>query len=135
MIYNGLKDIVKDKKYYKNFDNSLTIGVCEMEIQEQIKWINALIQHKNIKAFYNSSLWIQVRDEALERDNYECQKCKAKGLYNKAQCVHHKKHVRKHPELALTLGNTVSLCNSCHDEEHPEKLKHKPKQQLNIEKW
>ena len=102
---------------------------------ELVHWINALIQHHNIKAFYNSVLWEHVRVESLKRDKYECQKCKVKGLYNKAQCVHHEKHVRKHPELALSLDNTTSLCNSCHDEEHPEKLKHQPKPQLNEERW
>lgn len=106
-----------------------------MEITELMHWINSLIKHHNIKAFYNSSLWEHVRLEALKRDKNECQKCKARGGYSKAQCVHHKKHVRKYPELALDLDNTTSLCNSCHDEEHPEKFKNKPKPQLNIERW
>lgn len=106
-----------------------------MDTQELVEWINKLIHHHNIKAFYNSSLWEHKREEALDRDNNECQKCKDKGLYGKAQCVHHKEHVRKRPELALTLKNLISLCNSCHDVEHPEKLRNKPKPQLNVERW
>lgn len=106
-----------------------------MDTVELTQWINKLIQYHNIKAFYNNAAWEHVRAEALDRDNNECQKCKSKGLYSKAQCVHHKKHVRKHPELALTLDNIISLCNSCHDEEHPEKFNNKPKPQLNEEKW
>lgn len=102
---------------------------------ELVNWIRTLIQHNNIKAFYNSALWKHVRNEALERDNNECQKCKARGLYSDAECVHHKEHVRKRPELALTLDNLISLCNSCHDEEHPEKLRRKRKSQLNEERW
>lgn len=102
---------------------------------ELVQWIEALIQHKNIKAFYNSGLWLSKRAEALERDNNECQKCKERGLFSPANCVHHKKHVKLHPELALDLKNLTSLCNSCHDEEHPEKLKNKLKPQLNIERW
>lgn len=106
-----------------------------MEGTELAQWINKLISYHNIKAFYNSGLWEHVRAEALERDNNECQKCKAKGLYSKAQCVHHKQHVRKRPDLSLTLDNTISLCNSCHDKEHPEKFNNKPKEQLNEERW
>lgn len=106
-----------------------------MKTTELVHWIKSLIQHNNIKAFYNSGLWEEVRSKALERDNNECQKCKAKGLYGQAQCVHHKEHVKKRPDLALTLSNLISLCNSCHDEEHPEKLRHKIKPMLNEEKW
>ncbi|QNU66926.1 HNH endonuclease [Ruminiclostridium herbifermentans] len=106
-----------------------------MTTPDLVHWINKLIENNNIKAFYNSKLWEQIRDEALKRDNNECQKCKTKGLFRAAQCVHHIKHVRKHPELALSLDNTISLCNSCHDEEHPEKLNNKSKPQLNEERW
>ncbi|MGJ8756257.1 HNH endonuclease [Clostridium botulinum] len=106
-----------------------------MTTTELVEWIRKLIQYKNIKAFYNSSHWLSKRAKALERDNNECQKCKVKGLYSEAQCVHHKEHVRKCPELALTLSNLISLCNSCHDEEHPEKFNNKPKPQLNEERW
>ncbi len=106
-----------------------------METLQIAEWINKLIQYHNIKAFYNNVLWECVRAEALERDNNECQKCKSNGTYSKAQCVHHKEHVRKRPDLALTLDNLISLCNSCHDEEHPEKFNNKPKPQLNQERW
>lgn len=106
-----------------------------MDVSETTKWIINLIKYNNIKAFYNSSLWLNKRYDALKRDNNECQKCKAKGLFNPADCVHHKKHAKQHPELALDLDNLISLCNSCHDEEHPEKLRHKQKPQLNEERW
>lgn len=106
-----------------------------MEVTELVNWIRALIQHKNIKAFYNSALWLGKRSKALERDNNECQKCKAKGLYSKADCVHHKEHLRDRPDLALTDSNLISLCNSCHNEEHPEKFNNKPKPLLNEERW
>lgn len=106
-----------------------------MTESELYQWICSLIKNNNIKAFYNSSLWLCKRTEALNRDNNECQKCKTKGLFTPADCVHHKKHVRKYPHLALELDNLTSLCNSCHDEEHPEKLKKSFKPQLNIERW
>ncbi len=108
-----------------------------MDNIELVQWILRLIEHNNIKAFYNSCYWLCKRAEALERDNNECQKCKAKGIFTSANCVHHKKHVKKYPSLALELDNLISLCNSCHDEEHPEKLKRyaSTKKFINEERW
>jgi 5-methylcytosine-specific restriction protein A len=88
------------------------------------------------RAFYHSASWLNKRAEILERDNYECQRCKRKGRYHKAECVHHKQHLDKRPDLALTDSNLTSLCYSCHDSEHPEKLKkNNPKPFISEEKW
>lgn len=73
-------------------------------------------------AFYRSAIWLHKREEILVRDNQECQKCKRKGKYSKADCVHHIKHLKDRPDLALVDSNLLSLCNCCHNEEHPEKL-------------
>lgn len=106
-----------------------------MNEKELTLWITNLIKNNNIKAFYNSGLWLSKRADALERDKDECQKCKARGTFSSADCVHHKKHVKQYPNLALDIDNLISLCNSCHDEEHPEKLRNEPKPQLNVERW
>ncbi|TDX52151.1 HNH endonuclease [Orenia marismortui] len=81
------------------------------------------IKAGNVRKFYKSSIWQAIRKQVLIRDNHECQKCKEKGKFSKADCVHHIKHLREFPLLALVLSNLISLCNSCHNEEHPEKLK------------
>lgn len=99
---------------------------------ELVKWIKSLIQHNNIKAFYNYGWWKQIRLDVLDEQNHECQRCKAKGLYNEAVTVHHIKYLRKNPELALTKSNLESICDQCHYDEH-HKLESKP--QLNIERW
>lgn len=106
-----------------------------MTENELIKWLIPLIQSNNMKVFYNSTPWKHARLKALERDNDECQKCKARGGYSPAQCVHHMKHVKKCPQLALELDNLISLCNECHNEEHPEKLRVKPRTLINTERW
>jgi 5-methylcytosine-specific restriction enzyme A len=100
-----------------------------------------LIQSDNLITFYMSKDWKALRKEALIRDNNECQLCKAKGKYRKADCVHHMKEVKPHPELALTLDNLQCLCNSCHNEVHGRdniwelnKPKGKPKF-VNEERW
>lgn len=49
--------------------------------------------------------------------------CKKRGLFRKATIVHHIKHLKDRPDLALDENNLISLCGSCHDIVHPEKLK------------
>lgn len=112
-----------------------------MTTEELTNWIRELYKTGNIKKFYNSkTIWRPVRLERLRIDNYECQKCKARGKYRKATTVHHIKHLDKYPWLALVINNLVSLCNECHNEEHPEKLiKYQKKRNkdkfVNEEKW
>ena len=73
-------------------------------------------------AFYKSVWWAKKRWYILKRDRGECQRCKADGVYSKGQCVHHIQHLKHRPDLALSDSNLITLCNSCHDKEHPEKL-------------
>ena len=88
--------------------------------------------------FYKSSAWEKKRLEILERDNYECQRCKEKGGFSPATCVHHIKHLKDRPDLALDDDNLVSLCDACHNLEHPEKFIEPPintKAQRFPERW
>ena len=94
-----------------------------MNTTQLVQWINTLIRYHNIKAFYNSALWENLRQEVLEEQHYECQVCKVKGMYSPAEAVHHVKFLRQHPELAL---------KECHYEVH-HKAENKP--QLNEERW
>lgn len=95
-----------------------------------------VINMKQVNPFYKSSPWLLKRVEILERDNYECQHCKQQGLYSKADCVHHIKHLGDSPELALVDENLISLCNYCHSVVHPEKLKANESNKFtNIERW
>lgn len=89
------------------------------------------------RKFYKSREWKYKRKEILLRDNNECQKCKRRGGYSKAETVHHKKHLKDFPELALTDSNLESLCGQCHNEEHPEKLQVQEKEEKfsNEERW
>ena len=103
-----------------------------MNTTQLVQWINTLIRYHNIKAFYNSALWENLRQEVLEEQHYECQMCKAKGSYSPAEAVHHIKFLKQHPELALTKSNLMCLCKECHYEVH-HKAENKP--QLNEERW
>lgn len=98
-----------------------------------------LMQTDNLMKFYKGRAWMFLRQEALRRDNNECQMCKDKGKYRKADCVHHIKEVKQHPELALSLENLMSLCNSCHNAVHERdniwELNKKANKFTNEEKW
>ena len=96
------------------------------------------IKAGNTKKFYKSAAWKRKRKQVLERDNWECQKCKERGGYSKATTVHHIKHLTDRPDLALTGSNLVSLCSTCHNEEHPEKLKRPQagkREHITVERW
>lgn len=99
------------------------------------------IRTDNLMKFYKSREWRELRLKVLKRDNHECQMCKRKGKYRKADCVHHIKEVKDFPMLALSFNNLMCLCNQCHNEVH-DRLKDavrnpKPKKMefTNEERW
>ncbi len=87
---------------------------------------------KTTDPFYSSGAWRTARKERLKKDGLHCVWCKRAGRWTTdrhgrtirvpATMVHHIKPYQTHPELALDLDNLVSLCDSCHDAAHPEKL-------------
>lgn len=108
-----------------------------------LKRLNELIKSGNTDAFYTWTSWLRKRDEVLSLDNYECQECKRNGRYSKAVLVHHIKHLKDRPDLALTIWDgkdrqLISLCKSCHEKKHPESLKRysaKTDGYMNAERW
>jgi 5-methylcytosine-specific restriction enzyme A len=77
---------------------------------------------KQKKSFYNSAAWRKLRQQALVRDNYECQWCKREGKVTVDSIkedgkrkeivlnVDHKYPIEHYPKLALTLDNLETLC-------------------------
>ena len=95
-----------------------------------------LIRSGQYIKFYKMKEWLEKRVEILKRDNYECQECKRNGKQSQGECVHHIKHLKDFPLLALINSNLITLCNACHNKKHPEKLvKNKRKAFTNIERW
>ena len=105
---------------------------------------------KNIVDLYKTKRWEKVRQEQLEADHYECQRCKHRGAfkdlpglvkYTKATLVHHELRVRQYPQYVYSrfVGgkrNTYSLCETCHEIIHKgERSKPKAIEELNKEKW
>lgn len=107
-----------------------------MNETELVNWIVELIRDDNIHTFYVSGDWKKLRKEVLKEQHDECQMCKARGDHSKAVTVHHIKHLKQYPQLALTKSNLMAVCKECHNELHPEKNRnHKAKVQLNEERW
>ena len=86
----------------------------ELFLKRLLYWISIGTPEK----FYWTKEWRETRVLALRRDKNECQHCRKKGKYRRAECVHHIKEVKHVPRLALTLSNLISLCNQCHNIEH-----------------
>lgn len=106
--------------------------------------IRQLIAEDKLYLFYTGAEWRHLRMEVLEDDKHECQICKSKGRYTPAEIVHHVKHVRKFPELALCKYYTdavgvkrrqlISVCHNCHEQLHGHRQKEKSKL-LTEERW
>ena len=114
-----------------------------MTPEELKKYINNLIDKNEVWRFYKTRDWIELKQEVLEEQHHECQICKEKGIITITNTVHHVQYVRNHPEYALskyytydgkTYKNLIAVCPSCHNKLHKEKG-HKPKSQLNKERW
>lgn len=84
-------------------------------------------EYKKSAAFYHSAAWKRIRKAALQRDGGYCQDCmdRVRAGYGirprRAEMVHHIKPIEERPDLALEISNLRSLCNECHNREHPEK--------------
>lgn len=91
----------------------------------RLRQLVRLIQAGREAQFYSWSEWEHLRLEVLKLDRWECQHCKRRGRYRRAVLVHHVKHLKVRPDLALSVWDgeerqLVSLCKRCHEEEHPE---------------
>jgi 5-methylcytosine-specific restriction enzyme A len=104
--------------------------------RERLRWLEGLIKQDKLIPFYKCREWRSLRLEALERDNNECQECKRKGKYKRAQNVHHLVEVKDRPDLALTLDNLECVCIPCHNAIHEKRLKNDTRKPfMNEERW
>ena len=95
----------------------------------RLKQLAALIAQGNEDRFYDWPEWDEARDEALRLDRGECYLCRTRHKrFRKAVLVHHVKHLKDRPDLALSLFDPdtgerqlVGLCRGCHEDEHPER--------------
>lgn len=105
--------------------------------------VNAGREHE----FYCSAAWHRKREEILRRDRHECQICKSRGRYTRAEIVHHVLHLKDRPDLALSdtyrdgdgveRRQLISVCRDCHETVcHPERMrKERKKKFVTEERW
>ncbi len=102
----------------------------------------------DVHKFYKWKRWEKVRAEVLEMDRCECQKCRGRHRYRRADTVHHVNHLKVRPDLALEIWywdsythskkrNLVSLCHQCHEEVHGWRRKKKKENESVVteERW
>lgn len=86
--------------------------------------------------FYRSYAWKKLRGQVLVKHKHECQDCKARGHYRRADTVHHDRFIDKYPELALSeywelagelKMNLIPVCHECHERIHGYRKKRRPK--------
>ncbi|WP_349729767.1 HNH endonuclease [Peribacillus frigoritolerans] len=99
------------------------------------------------KKFYRSGDWESLRQQALERDNHECQQCKREGRVHVDSIkvegerksvelnVHHKYEIEDYPQLALVLDNLETLCLNCHNKMHNRVFGEQKKKRWDDEMW
>lgn len=101
-------------------------GISELRLRQ----LQALAAAGTSDRFYDWPEWERIRADVLRMDQWECQACKARHRYRKAELVHHVKHLKDRPDLALSAFDPatgerqlVSLCRACHEEQHPERMR------------
>lgn len=113
-----------------------------------LELIKDCIRKDDMHPFYVNEKWKKKRLEIMQRDHFECQKCRGRGKIkilksnsshrDQRAYVHHIRHLKDYPELALTDSNLVTLCFSCHEEEHIDErnlFRKNKKGFTNEEKW
>ena len=98
-------------------------GISGARLWELVSLLAAGHEYK----FYSWPEWRALRLEVLRLDHNECQVCKAAGRFRRGYIVHHVKHLRQRPDLALSVFDPdtgqrqlETLCKHCHELEHPE---------------
>lgn len=61
-----------------------------------------LISNRKEKIFYTTSVWENVRFEAMQDFHFECVRCRSMGIVEKAVIGHHVLRLREKPEYALS---------------------------------
>lgn len=113
-----------------------------------LEFVNNCIAKDDMHPFYVSTRWKHKRKDIFMRDHGECQACRRKGKLTVLQLnskdrkrrayVHHIKHLRDAPELALTDANLETLCFECHELEHIEErhqFENEKERYTNEERW
>lgn len=107
--------------------------------------LQTMLEEGTASRFYDWPEWARARDLALATDHHECQICRSRGRYHAAVLVHHVKHLKDRPDLALSVFDEatgerqlLSVCRPCHEALHPERMRRRefiPAPPVTQERW
>ena len=107
-------------------EHALPAGPVPVMTPEKLARLTAMLAAGRENVWYNSGDWQAVRD-AVKRIDHECIICKAAGRHSATRYVHHVKHLRDRPDLALSIYDPdtgerqlICVCKQCHELLHPE---------------
>ncbi len=110
----------------------------------QLARLRVMIDSGGEHGFYLWTDWKNLREDVLRMDRWECQLCRARGRYSRGEIVHHVRHLRDRPDLALSIWDPdtgerqlITVCKACHEAEHPEALRWRESQAEPVteERW
>jgi HNH endonuclease. len=80
------------------------------------------------QGWYHTPAHRRWRKLVMQRDHYQCQECKRKGMtpIPLATEAHHKIPIDERPDLALDINNGEGLCWDCHELTKKRTQKHIP---------
>lgn len=85
---------------------------CEKHQADANKTYDKYQRDKELKRYYNSQPWEQLRKQKLARDPF-CEECKKSGTLIKATMVDHIHEIKDGGDRQ-DIDNLQSLCWSCH---------------------
>ena len=124
-------------------EHALPAGPVPVMTPEKLARLTAMLAAGRENVWYNSGDWQAVRD-AVKRIDHECIICKAAGRHSATRYVHHVKHLRDRPDLALSIYDPdtgerqlICVCKQCHELLHPESQRqYRPsKTPVTAERW
>lgn len=122
--YCGKKFIPKVKQVFSRAGALNGLGVdqnslyCSSGCKKACPTFNQKFHYKGQKIDGSSrEVQPELRQMCLERDEYTCQKCGAKGKTVQLHC-HHIYPLNESPITSADVDNCITLCKSCHKEAH-----------------
>lgn len=127
---NRNRDKIKEKKNWRNFQKSRgtykkptnkrlnlpKVTLADFTEGKKPQIVTKKSSREIYKTFLKTDCWKKVRKLVLERDKHTCQDCGSKRWLQ----VHHLTY-KHHKDELNHLSDLLTLCKTCHKDEHKEK--------------
>ena len=125
-------------------EHVLPAGPVPIMTPDKLARLTAMLAAGRENVWYNSGDWAAVKAAVKRIDHNDCLICKAMGRRRATHIVHHVRHLRDRPDLALSIYDPdtgerqlICVCKRCHELLHPEsqrqyRMREAP---VTIERW